>query len=175
MLFSSEIKPTGSVGKPLWQCYFKWWSLWMLEEGWPGGRQLPGGYCSCSLIKDLCQHHLVGRRMFLRVTPLLSRKNMRNVSSMREPSLSERKGVFLGINEILKITDMDKSNSHWVVRKLLVYSLLEYEWPLCMVCEHIRSQQDTWAYRDFLISCYVACISLSAKRILNDMDSSSWN
>lgn len=59
------------------------------------GKQLTGEHCLCSLVKDLCQHDLVGRKMFLRLKLVLSRKNMRNVSSMGEPSLSEKVVRFL--------------------------------------------------------------------------------
>lgn len=114
----------------------------MLKEGWPGGRKLTGGYCLCSLVKDLCQHDLVGRRMFLRLKPLLSRKNMRNVSSMGEPSLSEKAiCAYLYISEILNIADTKdlhvEKYSSLGSQKLDVCSLLEYEWPARTVCEHM--------------------------------------
>lgn len=86
----------------------------------------------CSLVKDLCQHDLVGRRMFLRLKPLLSRKNMRNVSSMGEPSLSEKAiCAYLYISEILNIADTKdlhvEKYSSLGSQKLDVCSLLEYE------------------------------------------------
>lgn len=47
--FFCEIKPRGSVDKSLWQSQYQWLSLWTLQEGNPGGRQLTGRRCWCFL------------------------------------------------------------------------------------------------------------------------------
>lgn len=94
---------------------------------------------------------------------------------MREPSLSEKETrVFICISEILNMTDMEDLHVEKYASLGSQKAASLQPSRAWMSCMHASSHSKIHEHTEILIiNCYVACISLSAKRILNDMDTSS--